>query len=1220
MDTNHTGLNKCGGREDELFKALAGQIRELKAKSPLEQADEWIREKHYTPQRLSIERLSGDLLQMEQCYINLAIVKNVSQDTSHSETKGTTLSSPFSLLGRQKVEVPDKTKQIDLKDIFEERRGDNGQLMKPRRILIRGRAGVGKTTLCKKIVHGFINGEFSNWNELFDRVLWVPLRNLKLTARRALPTYAMEDLICHEFFGSVRKPDLARALSKALETSISNTLFLLDGLDEVSQDLKTQDLTTQDLESQDSMPVFLKTLLQQPNIIITSRPSARAPLKLHLELETIGFGPDQVDEYIKQSFTIENETDVAKVESIRRFLQEHWLIHSLVRIPIQLDALCYTWDDVPLDDTLNTMTRIYTEIELKLWRKDILRLEKRHDGTKLTEENLANMDRTEVERFVTDEVAFMEGLAFTGLHNDAINFTSQHLNQISHHFSRNLLPSKTAPLLSFLRSSDISLKYYVQNYHFIHLTFQEYFAARYFVRQWCSKGKLRFLAIDSKDIKTNESPPEEFLQRQKYTARYDIFWRFVAGLLDEISEAGDFMDAIEQEPLDLLGVTHQRLVMHCLSEIKQQNLPKMDDLETRLAKWLVFESRFYGGNAELASEVEFPETALMEALDEASVDGSSEVQRNILESLKSRASIPPGIVKVVAARLDDDNERVREAAIKALCGQAPVPDDVLLAVVEILENITNPYMQMSAAFALGRRMALSKEVLAAVAVRLNNEDCRVRHAAVTALGKRATLPDHVFEAAVSLINDEDADVRRAAVQVSGSRAIVPSTVCTAIVARLSDEDKYVRREAMKALGKRESMPDEALTAIAAQLNDEEELVRYEAVNALGKQAILPDNVLMSMVARLSDDRFDVKNCAARTLSQCTTLPGRVLTAIVALLDDKFCALAAADALDGCILLHNSVLEAVVARLDSQHCRTRWAAVNVLGRLARTLSDAGATAMAAWFDDEDKCLRRAAIEALGRRLTLSNIVLAALVAKLGDEEKEVRQEAIKALGQATVPDKFLMAMTALLSDGEKGVRQEAVKALGKQATVPDKVLTAMVALLSDGEKDVRLAALEAVGKSAVLPDKVLTAVAARLDDADKGVRLEALRVMLARVPDVVPDKVLTEMAAWLHNDHGFLLRRTALDALTSRSELLAHALLKKPLVVALYEALLDRSFDEQFSWYIDEGNCYFSMPDGIVELPVDAEHGNVIRQWITGARSADCPPTAGGIPRPSTSGA
>ncbi len=54
------------------------------------------------------------------------------------------------------------------------------------------------------------------------------------------------------------------------------------------------------------------------------------------------------------------------------------------------------------------------------------------------------------------------------------------------------------------------------------------------------------------------------------TARCDIFWRFVAGsTLRRRGATLNFFEAIEQERRDLLGPTHQRLVMHCLGEIER---------------------------------------------------------------------------------------------------------------------------------------------------------------------------------------------------------------------------------------------------------------------------------------------------------------------------------------------------------------------------------------------------------------------------------------------------------------------------------------------------------------------------------------------------------------------------------------------------------------------------------------------------------------------------
>ncbi|KAH7120447.1 hypothetical protein B0J13DRAFT_612794 [Dactylonectria estremocensis] len=106
-------------------------------------ADVRIREYYLQDERrLLVERLSGKPLSMDQCYINLAVVE-------HSNRRGDTehRSSPFSLLARLKVETPHQDIQVSLASLFGPRRRQDDTMAPPERILVRGQAGVGKTTL-----------------------------------------------------------------------------------------------------------------------------------------------------------------------------------------------------------------------------------------------------------------------------------------------------------------------------------------------------------------------------------------------------------------------------------------------------------------------------------------------------------------------------------------------------------------------------------------------------------------------------------------------------------------------------------------------------------------------------------------------------------------------------------------------------------------------------------------------------------------------------------------------------------------------------------------------------------------------------------------------------------------------------------------------------------------------------------------------------------------
>ncbi|KAK3953985.1 peptidase C14, partial [Pseudoneurospora amorphoporcata] len=879
LDRTHGLMNKFGSRDCKDYQKVAEKIKEfigeIRKGTPLAQADAWIREKCYTEDRLKIERLSGTKLPMDQCYINLSIIERTGEDKDHSkkesEEESVSQSSPFSLTARLKVEMPDGTIQVDLPSLFKEREEPDGRKIQPRRILIRGRAGVGKTTLCKKIVYSFMRDEWPEWIELFDRVLWVPLRNLKLEERRRQPGYNLRHLFSHEYFSRPEsRKDLAKALSDTLlgiPEKRSRTLFLLDGLDEVSQDLSEGDMSS-----------FLNELLEQPNVIITSRPYGKPPAGLDLELETIGFNQKQVKDYIKMAFNDPKTADRAE-----SFLKARSLLQGLMRIPVQLDAFCFAWDNKNVNDSskLNTMTDVYRAIDLSLWKKDIPRLEKKHDDKPITAAHIQQADRTEVENHVPKEILFLESLAFTGLQNDIIAFESEHLGQISGRFACGISPSMTVPCLSFLRTSDSSAKFSNQTYHFLHLTYQEYFAARYFVRQWKTNKPLEYLALHGRK---NENPTSieaiQFLRTNKYTVRYDILWRFVAGLLNAEGKAGKFFQAIEDEPHDLLGPTHQRLVMHCLSEVStEMSLRKR--LEDKLKEWLLFEYKFTG-KTRLAREVEYPESALLDTMQEVGIDGKI----GILKWVARRPTIPPRIVTRVTSWLEDGEFTTRkEDVLLALQAQSSLSDELLTAVVARLGD-EDWRVRMAASRVLEAQSSLSDKLLTAVVARLEDEDRDVRNAALGVLQAQSSLSDELLTAVVTRLGDENGDVRTATLRVLQAQSSLSDELLTAIVARLGDEDWRVRTAASRILQAQSSLSDKFLTAVVARLGDEDWVVRLAALGVLQAQSSLSDELLTAVVARLGDEDLRVREAALGVLQAQSSLSDELLTAVVTRLGDE----------------------------------------------------------------------------------------------------------------------------------------------------------------------------------------------------------------------------------------------------------------------------------------------------------------------------------------------
>jgi hypothetical protein len=405
---------------------------------------------------------------------------------------------------------------------------------------------------------------------------------------------------------------------------------------------------------------------------------------LDLKLETVGFLPEQVMAYI------EKVHDRPIADQIQAFIYSHWLIQGLVRIPIQLDALCYSWSkEFHADSGPKNMTTLYEAIKLKLWKKDICRLEKSSGRKLLTKGEVSNLRTTkQIEQLVQDEVSLLESLAFSGLYNNIIVFNANYWDRIV----EETLPSESMPIpdnvlakLSFLRTLDSTLKNEEKSYHFLHLMFQEFFAASYFVRQWISEQPLLCLVIGRNH---DTILPHIFLQKEKYNARYDIFWRFIAGLLQSRQEEKpllQFFQMLDDKPRDLLGPTYQWLLMHCFSEVPLE--PCLENLRTRtedhLKQWALFEYKLNKG-VNLCHEIEFPNQVLHTIIEEE----PEEMKKAILQSLQYRPQLSPDLLDWVVPFLGHISTNLSEAAINALGNQTALPENILQAIIFVLSKDT----------------------------------------------------------------------------------------------------------------------------------------------------------------------------------------------------------------------------------------------------------------------------------------------------------------------------------------------------------------------------------------------------------------------------------------------------------------------------------------------------------------------------------------------------
>ncbi|KAI0113416.1 hypothetical protein F4814DRAFT_421731 [Daldinia grandis] len=703
-------------------------------------ADQVIRN-YYTNEtlgRLNVERIgNNERLPMDKCYINLAI--------RQCEAKGNKAVEPFSSPFRRRLGAwePDGSDHVSLVDLFQPKKdATKGNQPDYQRVLIRGQAGVGKTTLCKKIVYEHIYNDM--WSETIDRIIWLPLRQLK---GQDMQKYNIERLLYDRYFSNDRQDGnfLVNALYEEISKDQSRTLFILDGLDEVLQEVHSED------------SALLQLLLDIPRVVITARPYAVYPSiskNIDREVETIGFYEDQVDQYI-EAVAPEN------VDETKAFLHTHPRIEELARIPVQLDAICYSFENgtIDKDEGPQTMTELYNAIEQMMWKKDVVHLEKNRQGRPgaIPKSVALNLTSQELRGLVQAEVNVLQALAWDGFNNNTEEFDSRYLNKfwdrkylLTKHLAKEKYSMSSGDLheLSLLRTSDGGGAAKNRSYHFLHLTFQEYFAAQYFVHHWPDKHLPRL-----------EVSADEFLRKEKYNPRFDIVWRFVAGLLHAKGDARKFFEAIETEPYDLLGYAHQRLVMHYLEEVMEpqnaENSRLRKNSEDHLGRWFLFQLRLEKEeNDGWKYNSEYPENVLQQYLsrgDDESLQGS------ILDILKWHPILSSDTVNQVIKHCESHNRTLKIKALDVLSRcNVVLPNDCFPTIMSSIRDF-NSAICLGACSVLEKQSDLPDVILLELIRQIKEGNMDLQYTVICILSSNHTLPEKTILDMVTMIPDLHVD-------------------------------------------------------------------------------------------------------------------------------------------------------------------------------------------------------------------------------------------------------------------------------------------------------------------------------------------------------------------------------------------------------------------------------------------------------------------------------
>ena len=432
-------------------------------------------------------------LKLDEIFVKLAIRNDVAS---------------YDLLGNRQEQLEvfsglqsNQSEYVPWQDIFE---GNN------KHILLIGRPGIGKTILSTKLLR------VSAFNELkyrnFDAAFLVKFRHYNSRG---------EDLNLRKLlsFSETVSKDLDDKVWNYIITNPTKVLLIFDGIDEFNarSKISNDDSRLKDSEEK-KMPLhFLYKkiasgkVLKGATVITTSRPTASScvrELKFDKVLEILGFTPREIEEYVKW-FTKEHKNPEAEKEAIWKYISTNINLFTLCYVPVNCFIICSCLSRLrSLGKSLPTkLTKIYS-VALKIFSF-------RHsDKYRMDEEARDQLFLTPFHELPTEckgEFQKLGKIAFTGIEQGRLLFTSEEVQGLEDCGLFHRLPD--------LPSQD-GLSEDKAQYCFIHLTFQEFLAAKHVV-----------------DTKTEAQVLQQFITDHINEGPWQLVVQFVAGLLVDTDKA-----------------------------------------------------------------------------------------------------------------------------------------------------------------------------------------------------------------------------------------------------------------------------------------------------------------------------------------------------------------------------------------------------------------------------------------------------------------------------------------------------------------------------------------------------------------------------------------------------------------------------------------------------------------------------------------------------------
>ncbi len=402
-----------------------------------------------------------------------------------------------------------------------------------KRLLIEGRAGIGKSTLAKFLAYQWSKRKEVTYNiqiqllrqtlsTQFSGVIWISLRQLnRYTATQEI---SLANLLCYQKEFNLDKVDMINSIFHNNFQLSQPILYLLDGWDELDSSIWTEGSPRSKL---------LESLVNKHAWLITSRPG-QVPQEIKKEvcLELLGFNTENIVLYIQNFFKNDRFLNDIFLHKLLEFIRKP-MIMGMAHIPINLELICCSWRDryeYLISEEELSLAELYYEIIACLVKRYHDGKNQKKGGTYYVHQvNLAEQLWTAYHNslFCLQAISFkaMQKKSLFFCLNDPeyknilLNF--QPIQSVKHidSFNEAIIKFEGLKLLQDSEGEKNFIDSIKQQYYFVHLSFQEFFSACYLFNLLCS------IEVIQQNIAT------EWIAENKYLLRYRVVMAFLVNLL-----------------------------------------------------------------------------------------------------------------------------------------------------------------------------------------------------------------------------------------------------------------------------------------------------------------------------------------------------------------------------------------------------------------------------------------------------------------------------------------------------------------------------------------------------------------------------------------------------------------------------------------------------------------------------------------------------------------